>query len=182
MLYQSSFVISTFIRVFRLSQWGRRKEKLETLEAERATQLETEKPSCDPVSAQPVDTLQVAHVYDKHSVSANRPKSVSFSRPTSKAVKKREVLTNNRFAEKHLAKRRAVSAKSTADMSSRNVRLCKEQLALTKTEQQHEMKRQYFKLSRPQYLQYIKSATGIVEEDFFADIFPTLSQKPKQVR
>lgn len=34
-----------------------------------------------------------------------------------------------------------------------------------------------FMLTRPQYLQYIKSSTGIIEEDYFADLFPEVDDE-----
>lgn len=101
-----------------------------------------------------------------------RPKSsaVNHAMPMS-AVKKR--------------KERIARAKSAPALNSesKNYRLC------TKTsikkphqlEQSKQESRQPFAVRRPQYLQFIKSSTGIVEEDYFADIFPNqdVDERPK---
>ena len=84
-------------------------------------------------------------------------------------------------------KERLLRARSAPLLNSevRNERLCREvsneQTDISDVSPAKE-KRKPFKVSRPQYLQYIKSSTGIIEEDYFADIFPEQEEKPKDMR
>lgn len=58
----------------------------------------------------------------------------------------------------------------------RNIRLCKQPEIIKQrcvsADCSKAKPRGGFKLTRPQYLQYIKSSSGIIEEDYFVDLFP----------
>lgn len=65
----------------------------------------------------------------------------------------------------------------------RNRRLCEtsaEQLSKTDDQAETSNEQKGMKLTRPQYLQYIKSSTGVVEEDFFAEIYPETAECEKK--
>ena len=115
----------------------------------------------------------------QHGTTAVAP-TVAFSRFSSttssggKSRCKSAVSRQNSVKTPESSQKRLTRVQSAPLLNSegKNKRLCAEIKEKTAEERQEIMKRKAFKLSRPQYLQFIKSATGVVQEDFFADIFP----------
>jgi len=63
--------------------------------------------------------------------------------------------------------------KSAPPLIYRNQRECVARKKNQPEETIKQNKHNFLRMSRPQYLQYIKSSTGIVEVDYFADLYPT---------
>ena len=154
-----------------MSQWGRRKAKMtKTLETSYTTEFkpaEQNSSAVGPESAYQPDTTAIAPT-----VAFSRLSSTTSSGGKSRC--KSAVLRQNSVKTPESSQKGLTRVQSAPLLNSegRNKRLCAEMKEKTPDERQEIMKRKAFKLSRPQYLQFIKSATGVVQEDFFADIFP----------
>lgn len=150
----------------RLSQWGRRKAKMEkTSETEITDRYNMPHDHVINLTHQTHD-IPTRLAYQSQSRHSSGSSKTQPSRCKSAVNRPSTGLTSDS------GKRARVQSAPPLNSEARNKRLCAEMKAMTAEEKKELMKKKAFKLSRPQYLQFIKSSTGIVEEDYFADIFP----------
>lgn len=123
---------------------------------------------------------------NKRSSQPDMSRSSSVSRNTSNGINNKSLRcksavsrnSSTRASSRAQSRRTRVHSAPLLNSEARNKRLCAEMREKTPEERNAVMREKAFRLSRPQYLQFIKSSTGIIEEDYFADIFPDQDEKP----
>ncbi|XP_067933349.1 trichohyalin-like [Watersipora subatra] len=198
-------------RELRLSQWKRRKAKMAKATEHTQTFSESVDSAIktEPQPAQVTPNTSIleqeednsSYSYHDHALShsfsqdvANRanvirPSTAShlYYRPSTAGSTKQRMTTVNHAMpasskEKSKERRARVRSAPLLNSEARNERLCRSQSTQPTAIVKPGKSKHKFTLTKPQYLQYIKSSTGIVEEDYFADIFPEQEEKHQDTR
>jgi len=185
-----------------LSQWARRKDNLKT--REEASELTLVPQSASLSTDKYVATSNQDNIYhdsqltkgdrltdkidmDNNEVPGREADKLQHKEGEVlshfKITRARSANVNHKMPQSAVTKRkeRLSRVKSAPPLNSeeKNQRMCKTSKPVNTDDVKGQQPRsKEFKVTRPQYLQYIKSSTGVVEEDYFADLFPQENEKP----